>query len=190
MRKDAVYRMRVPRRTLAAIKRVAAANGEDASEWGRAIIETELRRDLAAIQLRDQNRFDPAMQALVAAAMGKPGADADRLVAALRGAFPADLDQVAIETADTPKPLHYTWRDLERGTAMLANLIDNALKYRDPVRPLRITVTGRVDGTIPVYAVIASPTLSLERLEALTAREPARIGLSAGGGSDEKTSVA
>jgi hypothetical protein len=39
MRKDAVYRMRVPRKTLAAIKRVAAANGEDASEWGRAIIE-------------------------------------------------------------------------------------------------------------------------------------------------------
>jgi hypothetical protein len=56
MRKDAVYRMRVPRKTLAAIKRVAAAKGEDASEWGRAIIETELHRDLAAIQLRDQLR--------------------------------------------------------------------------------------------------------------------------------------
>jgi hypothetical protein len=54
MRKDAVYRMRVPKRTLAAIKKVAAAQGEDASEWGRAIIETELRRDLAALQLRDQ----------------------------------------------------------------------------------------------------------------------------------------
>jgi len=56
MRKDAVYRMRVPRKTRAAIKRVAAANGEDASEWGRSIIEAELRRDLAAIQLRDQLR--------------------------------------------------------------------------------------------------------------------------------------
>lgn len=54
MRKDAVYRMRVPKKTLAAIKRVAAAKGEDASEWGRAIIETEVRRDLAAIQLREQ----------------------------------------------------------------------------------------------------------------------------------------
>ncbi len=54
MRKNAVYRMRVPKRTLAAIKRVAAAKGEDASEWGRAIIETELRRDLAALRLRDQ----------------------------------------------------------------------------------------------------------------------------------------
>ncbi len=54
MRKDAVYRMRVPKRTLAAIKKVAAAKGEDASEWGRAIIETEVRRDLAALQLHDQ----------------------------------------------------------------------------------------------------------------------------------------
>ena len=46
--------MRVPKRTLAAIKKVAAARGEDASEWGRAIIESELRRDLASLQLRDQ----------------------------------------------------------------------------------------------------------------------------------------
>jgi len=54
MRKDAVFRMRVPKRTLAAIKRVAAARGEDASEWGRSIIEIEVRHDLAAIQLREQ----------------------------------------------------------------------------------------------------------------------------------------
>ena len=44
---------------------------------------------------------------------------------ALRAAFPHDLDQTAIETADGPVPLRYTWRDLERGTAMLANLIDS-----------------------------------------------------------------
>ncbi len=48
----------------------------------------------------------------------------DNLFSALRAAFPADLDQVAIETADGP-PLHYTWRDLERGTAMLANLLES-----------------------------------------------------------------
>ncbi len=54
MRKDAVYRMRVAKKTLAAIKRVAAAKGEDASEWGRGVIEAELHRDLAALQLRDQ----------------------------------------------------------------------------------------------------------------------------------------
>lgn len=55
----------------------------------------------------------------------------DNLYAALRAGFPADLDAVAIETADAPtagaslpwQPLAYTWRDLERGTAMLANLL-------------------------------------------------------------------
>ncbi len=45
------------------------------------------------------------------------------LFAALRAAFPADLDATAIETADTPAPLHYTWRDLDRGSAMIANLL-------------------------------------------------------------------
>ena len=48
----------------------------------------------------------------------------DNLFNALRNAFPVDLDSVAIETADAA-PLHYTWRDLERGTAMLANLLDS-----------------------------------------------------------------
>ena len=46
------------------------------------------------------------------------------LFAALRAAFPTDLDGTAIETADGPgAPLRYTWRDLERGTAMIANLL-------------------------------------------------------------------
>ena len=50
----------------------------------------------------------------------------DNLFAALRAAFPADLDRTAIETADgAGAPLYYTWRDLERGTAMLANLLDS-----------------------------------------------------------------
>ncbi|MFI4929272.1 MAG: malonyl-CoA synthase [Burkholderiales bacterium] len=44
--------------------------------------------------------------------------------ATLRAAFPADLDAVAIETADGPgAPQFYTWRDLDRGTAMLANAL-------------------------------------------------------------------
>ncbi|MEO5671263.1 MAG: AMP-binding protein, partial [Ramlibacter sp.] len=42
------------------------------------------------------------------------------LFAALRAAFPADLDAAAVET-DTG--LVYSWRDIERGTAMLANLL-------------------------------------------------------------------
>ncbi|MBP6095598.1 MAG: malonyl-CoA synthase [Methyloversatilis sp.] len=47
----------------------------------------------------------------------------ENLFCALRSAFPKKLDGIAIETADTPQALFYTWRDLERGTAMLANLI-------------------------------------------------------------------
>ncbi len=42
------------------------------------------------------------------------------LFAALRAAFPERLDDVAIET-DTG--LHYSWRDLDRATAMMANLL-------------------------------------------------------------------
>jgi malonyl-CoA/methylmalonyl-CoA synthetase len=50
------------------------------------------------------------------------------LYAQLRRHFPARLDHTAIETADAPsgnavfEPLHYTWRDLERGSARIANL--------------------------------------------------------------------
>jgi len=46
------------------------------------------------------------------------------LFSALRAAFPAELDTTAIETADGPdSPRHYTWRDLDRATAMIANLL-------------------------------------------------------------------
>ena len=44
------------------------------------------------------------------------------LFAALRAAFPAQLDAVAVETDDG---LLYSWRDVERATAMLANLLDS-----------------------------------------------------------------
>jgi malonyl-CoA/methylmalonyl-CoA synthetase len=48
------------------------------------------------------------------------------LFTALRAAFPADLDQTAVETADgVAAPLRYSWRDLERATAMLANLLES-----------------------------------------------------------------
>lgn len=44
------------------------------------------------------------------------------LFAALRGAFPDSLDTVAVETDNG---LNYSWRDLERATAMLANLLES-----------------------------------------------------------------
>ncbi|MBB2485149.1 malonyl-CoA synthase [Mitsuaria sp. WAJ17] len=50
--------------------------------------------------------------------------DNANLFCALRAAFPADLDACAIECADG-EALRYSWRDLERGTAMMANLLDS-----------------------------------------------------------------
>ena len=46
----------------------------------------------------------------------------DNLFSALRAAFPSDLDAIAIETDNG---LNYSWRDLERATAMMANLLQS-----------------------------------------------------------------
>jgi malonyl-CoA/methylmalonyl-CoA synthetase len=46
------------------------------------------------------------------------------LFAALRAAFPQDLDRVAVETVEADGPgLRYSWRDLDRASAMMANLL-------------------------------------------------------------------
>jgi len=56
------------------------------------------------------------------------------LFTALRAAFPDDLDTVAVETTATDgRPLHYTWSDLERASARIANLLDS-LKLPDGSR--------------------------------------------------------
>ncbi|HET9978381.1 MAG TPA: malonyl-CoA synthase [Burkholderiaceae bacterium] len=47
----------------------------------------------------------------------------DNLYAALRAGFPADLDATAIETCDSEPARYYTWRDLERASARIANLL-------------------------------------------------------------------
>ncbi|MET0193140.1 MAG: AMP-binding protein, partial [Hyphomicrobiaceae bacterium] len=52
------------------------------------------------------------------------------LFAALRAAFPANLDEVAVETDNG---LLYSWRDLDRASAMIANLLD-ALKLEPGAR--------------------------------------------------------
>jgi len=44
----------------------------------------------------------------------------ENLFAALRAAFPEDLDSIAVET---DAGLVYSWRDLDRATAMIANLL-------------------------------------------------------------------
>jgi malonyl-CoA/methylmalonyl-CoA synthetase len=51
------------------------------------------------------------------------------LFVALRAAFPADLDAVAVET---DSGLRYSWRDLDRATAMVANLLQSLDIPRTP----------------------------------------------------------
>ncbi len=46
------------------------------------------------------------------------------LYTALRAGFAADLDATAVETCDSVMPLYYSWRDLERASARIANLLD------------------------------------------------------------------
>ncbi len=46
----------------------------------------------------------------------------NNLFFALRAAFPSNLDAVAVETDNG---LNYSWRDIERATAMLANLLES-----------------------------------------------------------------
>jgi malonyl-CoA/methylmalonyl-CoA synthetase len=48
--------------------------------------------------------------------------DNENVFAALRAGFPADLDRTAIET---DSGLVYSWRDLNRASAMIANLLDS-----------------------------------------------------------------
>ena len=66
------------------------------------------------------------------------------LFSALRAAFPDDLDSIAVETDNG---LAYSWRDLDRATAMVANLLQSLdiPKSRDGVPP-RVAVQVEKSG--------------------------------------------
>ncbi len=91
------------------------------------------------------------------------------LFVALRAAFPADLDATAIETADTAAPLHYTWRDLERGTAMLANLIDSLAL--PPASRVAVQVDKSVEALMLYLAVLRAGHVYLPLNNAYQAAE-------------------
>jgi malonyl-CoA/methylmalonyl-CoA synthetase len=71
------------------------------------------------------------------------------LFAALRDAFPKDLDTIAIETDNG---LYYSWRDLERATAMMANLLA-ALGLPDGSR-IAVQVEKSVEAAILYLATL------------------------------------
>lgn len=76
------------------------------------------------------------------------------LFSALRAAFPADLDSVAIETDGG---LSYSWRDLDRATAMVANLLQSLdiPRSRDGVPPrVAVQVEKSVEAMVLYLATL------------------------------------
>jgi malonyl-CoA/methylmalonyl-CoA synthetase len=71
------------------------------------------------------------------------------LFTALRAAFPADLDAVAVET---DQGLAYSWRDLERATAMIANLLQS-LKLEEGAR-IAVQVEKSVEAMLLYLATL------------------------------------
>jgi malonyl-CoA/methylmalonyl-CoA synthetase len=75
------------------------------------------------------------------------------LYTALRAAFPADLNAIAIETADGPgAPLAYTWGDLERATARIANLLESL--ELPPASRVAVQVEKSVEALMLYLAVL------------------------------------
>lgn len=75
------------------------------------------------------------------------------LFVALRDAFPRDLDRTAIETADSAgAPLFYTWRDIDRATARIANLLAS-LELPDGAR-VAVQTEKSVEGLLLYLAVL------------------------------------
>lgn len=71
------------------------------------------------------------------------------LFAALRAAFPADLDGIAVET---DSGLFYSWRDLDRASAMMANLL-GALGLEEGAR-IAVQVEKSVEAMILYLATL------------------------------------
>jgi malonyl-CoA/methylmalonyl-CoA synthetase len=91
------------------------------------------------------------------------------LYAALRAGFPAALDAVAIETADTPAPLYYTWRDLDRASAKLANLL--ASLGLPPASRIAVHVDKSVEALLLYLAVLRAGHVCLPLNPAYQAAE-------------------
>ena len=74
------------------------------------------------------------------------------LLSEILAAMKFQLDRAGAEV--TVEPLPVCLADNVQTNQVFANLLDNALKYRDPARPLRIVIRGRVQQGEAVYAVV------------------------------------
>lgn len=77
--------------------------------------------------------------------------DMNALLAEITAAMKYQIEQAKADVAVEQLPA--CLGDSAQTNQVFANLIDNALKYRDPARPLRVTVTGRVEDGQSIYAV-------------------------------------
>lgn len=75
----------------------------------------------------------------------------DELLAEIVAAMKFQIDQAQAEVVVEPLPPGLG--DRTQTNQVFSNLLDNALKYRDPARPLRVTVRGRVEHGRAVYRV-------------------------------------
>lgn len=96
------------------------------------------------------------------------------LYAALRPGFPADLQAIAVETADAPAgqaftPLYYTWGDLERASARIANLL--AFLELPPMSRIAVQVDKSVENLILYLAVLRAGHVYLPLNNAYQAAE-------------------
>ncbi|MEO6995711.1 MAG: ATP-binding protein, partial [Lacunisphaera sp.] len=78
--------------------------------------------------------------------------DMNALLAGLIAAARFQLDEAGAEVVVEPLPSCFG--DSTHTSQVFANLIDNALKYRDPARPLRLVIYGRIEEGNAVYAVV------------------------------------
>ena len=77
--------------------------------------------------------------------------DMNALIAGVLAAAKFQIDEARAEVSVAPLPP--CLGDSTHTNQVFANLIDNALKYRDPTRPLRLAISGRTEGDKVVYAV-------------------------------------
>ncbi len=77
--------------------------------------------------------------------------DMNALVAEIIAAMKFQLEEAGAEVRVEVLP--GCLGDAAQTSRVFANLLDNAVKYRAPGRPLRLTVTGRVQDGLAVYAV-------------------------------------